>query len=256
MRLSDLFPFRARIAGLLVFLALVSAMPSEACSQAASIRSVSNLTMIDANGKAVGAAFGFAHGITLPTPYWPQIVLQINDHVITATVRPNGFHRGTSHLNFKALDCQGQPFMDAGFGDFFVASALAPPGTTLYLPDLTGPPSPPAKFESFFISEESLCANYGAFAPTVALVPAVATIDLHALFTPPFSLRATPGNVVGAQIFNDVPPTHLFFPFIQALAVAGITGGCSVSPPLYCPDEPITRGQAAVFFSRGLHLLP
>lgn len=45
-----------------------------------------------------------------------------------------------------------------------------------------------------------------------------------------------------------------FFPFIEALAAAGVTGGCSVSPPLYCPDDPVTRGQMAVFISRALGL--
>lgn len=62
----------------------------------------------------------------------------------------------------------------------------------------------------------------------------------------------------GAQIFDDVPPSHPFFQFIQALAAAGITGGCSASPPLYCPDNPLTRGQMAVFLSRalGLHFAP
>ena len=57
-------------------------------------------------------------------------------------------------------------------------------------------------------------------------------------------------------MFNDVPPVHPFFPFIQALAANGITGGCGVSPPLFCPDDPLTRGQAAVFFGRGLGLVP
>jgi hypothetical protein len=62
----------------------------------------------------------------------------------------------------------------------------------------------------------------------------------------------------GAQVFNDVPPSHPFFQFIQALAAGGITGGCSASPPLYCPEDFITRGQMAVFLSRalGLHFSP
>lgn len=62
----------------------------------------------------------------------------------------------------------------------------------------------------------------------------------------------------GPQTFNDVPPSHPFFQFIQALAAAGITGGCSAAPPLYCPDDPLTRGQMAVFISRalGLHFAP
>lgn len=50
--------------------------------------------------------------------------------------------------------------------------------------------------------------------------------------------------------FNDVPTTHPFFQFIEALAEAGVTGGCNAVPPLYCPDNPVTRGQMAVFMSK------
>jgi hypothetical protein len=42
------------------------------------------------------------------------------------------------------------------------------------------------------------------------------------------------------------------------LAASGITAGCSTAPPLYCPDDPLTRGQMAVFLSKalGLHFAP
>jgi hypothetical protein len=58
--------------------------------------------------------------------------------------------------------------------------------------------------------------------------------------------------------YTDVPTTHAFFQYIEALAAAGITGGCSTTPPQYCPDAPVTRGQMAVFLSRalGLHWTP
>ena len=54
----------------------------------------------------------------------------------------------------------------------------------------------------------------------------------------------------GTPTFNDVPDTHPFFQFIEALADAGVTGGCNAVPPLYCPDNPVTRGQMAVFMSK------
>ena len=37
---------------------------------------------------------------------------------------------------------------------------------------------------------------------------------------------------------------------IRALAEAGITAGCAVNPPRYCPDEPVTRAQMASFLQR------
>src|SRR5207253_100888 len=37
----------------------------------------------------------------------------------------------------------------------------------------------------------------------------------------------------GTARFTDVPTTHAFFQYIEALAAAGITGGCSTTPPQY-----------------------
>lgn len=54
--------------------------------------------------------------------------------------------------------------------------------------------------------------------------------------------------------FNDVPTNHPFYQFVEALKASGITGGCSASPPLYCPDAPVTRGQMAVFLAKALGL--
>jgi hypothetical protein len=51
---------------------------------------------------------------------------------------------------------------------------------------------------------------------------------------------------------NDTPTTHPYFRFIEALAAAGITGGCA--PGSYCPNNPITRGEMAVFLSVALGL--
>ena len=54
--------------------------------------------------------------------------------------------------------------------------------------------------------------------------------------------------------FNDVPDTHPFYQFIEALKSSGITGGCQAAPPLYCPDNFVTRGQMAVFLAKALGL--
>jgi hypothetical protein len=52
--------------------------------------------------------------------------------------------------------------------------------------------------------------------------------------------------------FTDVPNDHPFFQFVEALAKSGITGGCGNGN--YCPDEPLTRGQMAVFLAKALGL--
>lgn len=55
-----------------------------------------------------------------------------------------------------------------------------------------------------------------------------------------------------AATFLDVPTTHPYFRFVEALAASGITGGCGSGN--YCPDSPLTRGQMAVFLSAALGL--
>jgi hypothetical protein len=71
-----------------------------------------------------------------------------------------------------------------------------------------------------------------------------------------YKLQVSPTPAVAT--FNDVPTNHPFFPFIEALARAGITTGCDDSPPLFCPDGIVTRKQMAAFLARalGLHWAP
>ncbi len=52
--------------------------------------------------------------------------------------------------------------------------------------------------------------------------------------------------------FGDVPTSHPFFQFIEALADSGITVGCGGGN--FCPDSPLTRGQMAVFLAKALGL--
>ncbi len=52
--------------------------------------------------------------------------------------------------------------------------------------------------------------------------------------------------------FGDVPTSHPFFQFIEALAASRTTSGCGGGN--FCPDSPVTRGQMAVFLARALGL--
>lgn len=51
---------------------------------------------------------------------------------------------------------------------------------------------------------------------------------------------------------SDVPTSHPFYKFIEALAASGVTAGCG--PDSYCPDAAVTRGQMAVFLASALGL--
>ena len=52
--------------------------------------------------------------------------------------------------------------------------------------------------------------------------------------------------------FGDVPTSSPQFQFIEALYHSGVTAGCGGGN--YCPDNPLTRGQMAVFLAKALGL--
>jgi hypothetical protein len=65
-----------------------------------------------------------------------------------------------------------------------------------------------------------------------------------------YTLEVSPAP--GVATFGDVPTTHPFFKFVEALYASGITAGCGSGN--FCPDTPLTRGQMAVFLSAALGL--
>lgn len=56
----------------------------------------------------------------------------------------------------------------------------------------------------------------------------------------------------GTATFPDVPTSDFGFQYVEALADSGITGGCGGGN--YCPDDPVTRRQMAIFISKALGL--
>lgn len=51
--------------------------------------------------------------------------------------------------------------------------------------------------------------------------------------------------------FTDVPTNYSFYSFIEGIVSANITSGCSVTPKKYCPNDPVTNAQIAVFSLKG-----
>ncbi|MBI5294950.1 MAG: S-layer homology domain-containing protein [Chloroflexi bacterium] len=51
-------------------------------------------------------------------------------------------------------------------------------------------------------------------------------------------------------LFSDVPPTYWASDFIERLYHAGVSGGCSASTMMYCPNIYVNRAQMAVFILR------
>ena len=55
-------------------------------------------------------------------------------------------------------------------------------------------------------------------------------------------------------VFGDVPAGAFAAAWIEDLYGRGVTGGCQASPLLYCPNNPVTRGQMAVFLVKAFQL--
>jgi hypothetical protein len=51
-------------------------------------------------------------------------------------------------------------------------------------------------------------------------------------------------------VFQDVPASDPFARWIEDLVARGVTAGCGGNPPLYCPNQPVTRAQSAPFLLR------
>jgi hypothetical protein len=59
--------------------------------------------------------------------------------------------------------------------------------------------------------------------------------------------------LTAAPTFADVPNTDPFFAYVENVYEAGVTGGCNANPLMYCPSNPVTRQQMAVFLLKAKH---
>jgi len=57
--------------------------------------------------------------------------------------------------------------------------------------------------------------------------------------------------VADAEEFEDVPSDHWAAPYVSIVTDVGLMEGCGGH--FFCPDEPITREDMAVWLERGLH---
>jgi hypothetical protein len=66
-----------------------------------------------------------------------------------------------------------------------------------------------------------------------------------------YGVNYTPPAVGEDTGFQDVPVDHWAAAWIKQLAAEGITGGCGSG--VYCPEQPVTRAQMAIFLGKLFH---
>ncbi len=96
--------------------------------------------------------------------------------------------------------------------------------------------------------------------------PGFCTEEMYLIYSIAVDLNSASHGLAGAVVrwrrsvspapdtatFGDVPTDHPLFQFVEALAASGITAGCGSGN--FCPNNPLTRGQMAVFLSIALGL--
>ncbi|MCJ7586088.1 MAG: S-layer homology domain-containing protein [Anaerolineales bacterium] len=126
------------------------------------------------------------------------------------------------------------------------AAALAIPGVTL-----TGLPGSPVTNASGYYSAQVASGWSGTVTPArsgYTFTPA--SISYTNVVSNQTDQNYT---AVATATFADVPTTHWAWDWIERLYNAGITSGCGTNPLVYCPEDPVTRAQMAIFLERGIN---
>jgi hypothetical protein len=198
--------------------------------------------VVDSNGLKVGHVQDFA-----------DVLMFIGGVPTEVSTGTDGFEAVPYVLYYADSLCATPPFMAAGSNTFlFGPGKYTTDGVIRYYNPASVTLVTTASLQSINTDGSGL----GCTATSVKGDFAPALSGSATGFTPPFKVVDTlpVSPAPGTATFNDVPTTHPFLKFIEALYNSGITGGCSASPPLYCPDDQVTRGQVAVFFAKALGL--
>ncbi len=153
--------------------------------------------------------------------------------------------------------CVDNPTTRGQMAAFLIKARLGfcftpPPATGTVFPDV-----PASNIYAPWIEElqrQGLTAGCGGgnYCPDASVTRAqMAVFLLNTAYGPGYVPPPATGTV-----FDDVPQGAFADDWIEDLVARGITAGCSVSPPLYCPGNPITRGQMATFIVKTFGLLP
>ncbi len=168
------------------------------------------------------------------------------------------FHKGVTGGCAGGGYCPGNPVTRAQMAVFllkgkFGSAHIPPPCTGTVFPDVpcTGNIFDPWIEELAALGITGGCGS-GLYCPNNTVTRQQMAV---------FLLKALEGSTylppACTDIFDDVPctPGSGFSDWIEELYDRGITGGCNLTPLLYCPTNPNNRGQMAVFLVKTFGLV-
>ncbi|MFY9553002.1 MAG: S-layer homology domain-containing protein, partial [Thermoanaerobaculia bacterium] len=173
-------------------------------------------------------------------------------HDFVDTIARNGVTAGCGNGNY----CPDSPNTRAQMAVLLLKSKLGadhvpPPATgSVFLDVPASNPFAPWIEELAGLGVTAGCGggNYCPLAPVTRAQMAVfllKTLEGSAYASPPAT----------GTVFGDVPIGGFAAAWIEELYNRGVTGGCQASPLLYCPSNPVTRGQMAVLLVKTFGLL-
>ena len=199
------------------------------------------LHVVDSNGQKVGYVVDSSNAVVF-----------IAGEAYATEVGRSGFQPRAFTLSYTTGDCSGTGFVSTTGTTLFDHAWYTSDGVFHYASTATPQIIVIQSMRS--VGDDGVPGPCGATAGGDLAVP-VATASAPVV-TPPFhvvdALSVSPAPATAT--FNDVPTSHPFFQFIEALYASGITAGCQTNPALYCPDSTLTRGQMAVFLAKALGL--
>ncbi len=172
-------------------------------------------------------------------------------HDFVDTIARNGVTAGCGGGDY----CPGAPNTRAQMAVFLLKSKLGaghvpPPASGTVFPDVPASDPFAAWIEELAgLGVTTGCGN-GNYCPGDPVTRAqMAVFLLKTLLGSSYAPPPPTGT-----IFGDVPANAFAAAWIEDLYGRDVTGGCQASPLLYCPGNPNTRGQMAVFLTRTFSL--
>ncbi|MBK8616085.1 MAG: S-layer homology domain-containing protein [Anaerolineales bacterium] len=187
---------------------------------------------------------------------------------LTAKIISSDYRNGSptidlSQINIKVVSTDGQPLNEAKV-DVWSVFGGSPYSTQLMVDDLTnengeigfswGGLSNPHNSYDFLRLIKVYKEGYVASARYFSIFDAdiEKLVNGNDFLTITIQLGVVGANPPSTSTFEDVDVNAFASSSIEQLYNAEITGGCSLSPLLYCPNDIVTRGQMAVFLERSM----